>query len=93
MKDRYTRLFPISIAIAAILVGMALGPEIRHAYLGPALGMIAGMYVSWLISAAARENEILNQVDEIPSNFQEIETTNTQQQTRSAYENPILNPR
>ena len=83
----------VVLAITVILVGMALSPEIRHAYLGPALGMIAGMYVSWLTSAAVRENEMLNQVDETPGDFQIIETTNTEPQTRSAHGNPIFNPR
>jgi len=92
MKKRYVLNILNSMAIGAVFWGIALSPMIRNAYLGPALGAIVGMYISWLIAAAVRENENLNKADETPNDFQEIETTHKQLNTRCSHGNPIFNP-
>ncbi len=93
MKRRYALNIFMGMVIGAVFFGTALSPTIRNAYLEIVLGAAGGMFISWFIAAAVRENEILNQMDDTPNNVQEIETSNTQQQMRSAHGNPIFNPR
>ena len=91
MKRRYTLNIFISMAIGAVFWGTALSPTIRNAYLGPTLGAVGGMFISWLIAAAVRENENLNKANETPNDSQEIEITHKQLHTRYAHGNTIFN--
>lgn len=93
MKRRYALNIFMGMVIGAVFFGTALSPTIRNAYLEIVLGAAGGMFISWFIAAAVRENEILNQVDDTPNNVQEIETSNAQQQMRSAHGDPIFNQR
>jgi hypothetical protein len=63
MKKRVALNILILMAIGAVFLGISLSPMIRNVYLGPAIAMVIGMYISWLIAAAVRENEKLNNAD------------------------------
>jgi hypothetical protein len=85
--------FSILMIMVAIFFGTAFSPTIRNIYLGPALGVVGGMFISWLIVSAVRENESLNKSDVMPNDFQEINTTQNQLNARCSHGNPILNSR
>ena len=93
MKKRVAHNIFISMAIGAVFLGIALSPVIRDVYLGPAIATIVGMYISWLIAAAVRENEKLNKADETPNDSQETKITHKQLKTRHSHGNSIFNPR
>ena len=63
MKKKVALNILISIAIGAVLLGIALNPLIRKIYLGPAIATVVGMYISWLIATVVRENENFNNSD------------------------------
>jgi hypothetical protein len=89
MIKRYLLIF-ISIVIGVVFFGSVLSPTIRITYLGPALGTIAGMYISWLIAAAVRENENLNKNDESSNDSQETKTTHEKLNTRCSHDIAIF---
>jgi hypothetical protein len=92
MKRRYALNIFMGMAIGAVFIGTAFSPTIRNAYLGPALGVVGGMFISWLIVSAVRENESLNKSDVTPSDI-EINPNQNQLNARYTHGNPILNPR
>jgi hypothetical protein len=47
--------------IGAVFLGTAFGPDHLHPYHQVLIGAAAGMFISWFIAAAIRENDILNQ--------------------------------
>ena len=55
--------------------------------------MLGGMFISWLIAAAVRESESLNETNLPPNDFQEINPTSNQRNERCAHGYPILNSR
>ena len=63
MKKRVALNLFILIAIGVVFGQIALNTVTWKAYLGPALGTVGGMFISWLIVSAVRENESLNKSD------------------------------
>jgi len=92
MKRKHTLIIILTILVAVFGV-TALSPTTRNAYLGPVLGVVGGVFISWLIISAVRENESLNKSDLTPNGFQEIDPTQDQLNARYAHGNSILNSR
>jgi hypothetical protein len=61
MKRKYTIYIFIGMVIGVVFWGTAFRPVNLHPYQQVLIGAAAGMFISWFIAAAVRENDILNQ--------------------------------
>jgi hypothetical protein len=71
MKRKYAIYICIGMVIGAVFWGTAFRPAHLSPYHQVLIGAAAGMFISWFIAAAIRENDNLNQNIGDPNNAQE----------------------
>jgi hypothetical protein len=71
MKRKYAIYILAGMVIGAVFWGTAFKPGYLYPYQQVMIGAAAGMFISWFITAAIRENDNLNQSIGDPTNHQE----------------------